>query len=116
MDSRSIDIILTEYNVYGRRVKCTGLETRSREPYVRIRFYVNTPCPAAARIFCGLVVNLQVALKSVALIEHAREHTPGKVIAIVNAFNQCTSDINEYPCCYSPVRLYATKYLVVVTP
>ena len=66
--------------------------------------------------FCGLVANLQVVLKSAGLIEYTRKHTPGKVIASVNAFIDCANNIITYPYCYSPVRLYATALSGFVTP
>ena len=98
----------TGITIDSRRVKYTGLEMQSHEPYIRIMFLREHSVSRSCVNFCSLVVNLQVSLKSVALIEPTREYTPGKVIASVNAISQCMSDINEYPCCYSPVRLYAT--------
>ena len=100
----------------SRRVKYTGLETTSREPYIRIRFYVNTPCPAAARIFAVLWSIFKWLSRVSRYIEHPREHTLGKVIVGINAVNHCTSGINKYPCRYSPVHLYATTLSGFVTP
>ena len=67
----------------------------SCEPYISIRFYVNTVSHSCEN-YCSLVVNLYVAFKIVTLIEPTREHTPGRTIISVNAFSQCMSDIMLY--------------------